>query len=74
MWWLLQGLIFCAVVGSNIHWQWTPNQYLASGIGAGLAWIATQIVVQWRDRRARRKPNKNEATPGRTASSQMRNE
>jgi hypothetical protein len=51
MWWLLQGLIFCAVVGSNIHWQWTPNQYLASGIDAGLAWIATQIVVQWRDRR-----------------------
>jgi len=33
---LLQGLIFCAVVGSNIHWQWTPNQYLASGIGVGL--------------------------------------
>ena len=30
---LLQGIIFCAVVGSNIQWQWTPNQYLASGIG-----------------------------------------
>ena len=29
---LLQGLIFCAVVGSNIHWQWTPNFYLASAI------------------------------------------
>jgi hypothetical protein len=37
---LVQALIFCAVVGSNIHWQWTPNQYLASFIGAGLAWIA----------------------------------
>ena len=50
---LMQALIFCAVVGSNIHWQWTPNQYLASGIGAGLAWIATHIVVRWRDRRAK---------------------
>jgi hypothetical protein len=47
---LMQALIFCAVVGSNIHWQWTPNQYLASGIGAGLAWVATHIVVKWRDR------------------------
>jgi hypothetical protein len=51
---LLQALIFCAVVGSNIHWQWTPNQYLASGIGAGLAWTATHIIVQWRDRRVGR--------------------
>jgi hypothetical protein len=42
---LLQLLIFCGVVGSSVHWQWTPNQYLASGIGAGLAWIATHIVV-----------------------------
>ena len=38
MMYLLQGIIFCAVVGSNIHWQWTPNPYLAAGIGAGLAW------------------------------------
>jgi hypothetical protein len=50
MMYLLQGLIICALVGSNIHWQWTPNQYLASGIGAGSAWIATHMVVAWRDR------------------------
>jgi hypothetical protein len=58
---LMQALIFCAVVGSNIHWQWTwtPNQYLASGIGAGLALVATHIVVAWRDRRGRW--SKNEA-------------
>ena len=68
---LMQALICCAVVGSNIHWQWTPNQYLASGIG-GLAWIATQAVVAWRDRRVRRRRQKNEATPGRAASSQTR--
>jgi hypothetical protein len=24
---LLQSLIVFAVVGSNIHWQWTPNPY-----------------------------------------------
>ena len=56
---LLQAIIFCAVVGSNIHRQWTPNQYLASGIGAGLALVATHIVVAWRDRGA---ATKNEAT------------
>jgi hypothetical protein len=49
---LMQALIFCAV-GTNIHWQCTPNQYVASGIGAGLAWIAMHIVVAWRDRRGR---------------------
>jgi hypothetical protein len=48
---LFQGIIFCAVVGSNIQWHWTPNQHLVSGIGAGLAWIATKAVVAWRDRR-----------------------
>jgi hypothetical protein len=51
---LTQALIFCAVVGSNILGN-GRHQYLASGIGAGLAWIATHIVVAWRDRRARRK-------------------
>src|SRR6516165_1085474 len=53
--WLLQAPIICAVVGSNIHWQCTPNQYLASGIGAGLALVATHIVVAWQDRRGRYK-------------------
>jgi hypothetical protein len=32
---LLQATIFYAVVGSNIHWRWTPNQYLAFFIGRG---------------------------------------
>ena len=34
---LMQALIFCAVVDSNIHWQWTPNPYLAAAIGVFLA-------------------------------------
>ena len=38
---LLQGLIVFAVVGSNIHWLWTPNPYLASGLGILLAWAVT---------------------------------
>jgi hypothetical protein len=46
----VHGFSGIGVVGSNIHWQWTPNQYLASGIGAGSAWIATHMVVAWRDR------------------------
>jgi hypothetical protein len=43
---LLQALIFCAVVGSNIQSHWTPNNYLASGIGVGLAWVAKQAIVE----------------------------
>lgn len=33
-----------AVMASNIAWQWTPNVYLASAIGGGMAFLATQIV------------------------------
>jgi len=46
MWFLLQGSIIFAVVASNIHWQWTPNEYLASLIGIGLAVAATAGVNQ----------------------------
>ena len=38
---VLQGLIIFAVVASNIHWHWTPNGYLASLIGVGLAYALT---------------------------------
>jgi hypothetical protein len=48
---LLQGLIVFAVVGSNIHWQWTPNPYVASGLGILLAWAVTCWIV--RDRLGR---------------------
>ncbi|OKO77317.1 hypothetical protein [Bradyrhizobium sp. NAS96.2] len=46
MWYLFQLLVTFAVVASNIHWRWTPNWYgyLAAAIGAGLAWLLTQIV------------------------------
>ncbi|MCP1758044.1 hypothetical protein [Bradyrhizobium elkanii] len=44
MWFLFQSLVIFAVVASNIHWHWTPNAYLASLLGAGLAWVLTQII------------------------------
>jgi hypothetical protein len=46
MWFLFQSLIVFAVMASNIHWQWTPNGYLASLIGIGLALAATAGVNQ----------------------------
>lgn len=44
MYFLLQSSIIFAVVASNIHWQWTPNGYLAGVIGVGLAWISTRLL------------------------------
>ncbi|MGK7056891.1 hypothetical protein AB4853_10455 [Bradyrhizobium sp. 1050_B9_N1_2] len=54
-WYLFQGLIVFGVVASNIHWHWTPNGYLASVIGAGLALIATLLVNDIAALRARKK-------------------
>jgi hypothetical protein len=38
----------------NIQWHWTPNFYLVSAMGAGLAFLAIEIVNEWRDQRGRR--------------------
>jgi hypothetical protein len=46
----IQSLIIVAVVASNIHWQWTPNGYLASGLGILLAYAVTWLTVEFRDR------------------------
>jgi hypothetical protein len=43
MWFLFQGLIIFAVVGSNIHWQWTPNPYIPAGAGILLAYFVTLV-------------------------------
>lgn len=49
MWFLVQSTIIFAVVASNIHWCWTPNGYLASAIGIGLAYVATaELNGLWR--------------------------
>jgi len=47
---LLQGLIVFAVVGSNIHWQWTPNPYIPPMFGFILAYGVTWLIVEFRDR------------------------
>jgi hypothetical protein len=49
MWKVIQYLIFSAVVISNAHWQWTPNPYVASGVGFALAFIVTVVTVRVAD-------------------------
>lgn len=44
MFFLLQSSIMFAVIASNIHWQWTPNGYLAGLIGISLAWLLTLLL------------------------------
>jgi hypothetical protein len=46
MWFLLQSSIIFAVCASNIRWHWTPNGYVASLIGIGLAWLVTLCVAR----------------------------
>lgn len=48
MWFLFQSLIIFAVMASNIHWEWTPNGYLASLIAGGLAILATVVINELR--------------------------
>jgi hypothetical protein len=43
-WHLLQAAILLAVVFSNIHWQWTPNGYLAGILGVVAAWLVTAAL------------------------------
>lgn len=51
MWYLFQGWIIFAVIASNIHWQWTPNGYLAALIAAGLAYGLTALLTEYGVRR-----------------------
>ena len=37
VWFLVQALIFFAVMASNIAWDWAPNPYVAALIGVALA-------------------------------------
>lgn len=41
---LLQIVIAVAVIGSNIQWKWTDNQYLAAGLGILAAWGAAHAI------------------------------
>jgi hypothetical protein len=46
MYYLLQISIVFALMASNIHWQCTPNGYLAGLVGTGLAYVSTVAVNQ----------------------------
>jgi len=48
MFFLIQSSIMFAVIASNIHWEWTPNPYVASLIGIVLAYVATALLSQYR--------------------------
>jgi hypothetical protein len=48
MWYVFQGAIMFAVIASNIHWQWTPNPYLAAGFGWLAAYFVTCALLGWR--------------------------
>lgn len=50
IWTLFQAAIVFGVVASNIHWQWTPNTYLASAIGFAVAYFVTMAInsLYWR--------------------------
>jgi hypothetical protein len=49
---VFQGLIVFAVMASNIHWQWTPNGYLASAAGIGTAYVITAGLQKAREKMA----------------------
>ena len=48
MYFVFQSSIIFAVCASNIHWQWTPNGYLASMLGGIAAILATVRLRQAR--------------------------
>jgi hypothetical protein len=50
MWLTFQSLIIFAVMASNIHWQWTPNPYLAGLLGVGAAYGLTAVITALADR------------------------
>lgn len=45
-WFVFQGFVFWLVIMSNVHWHWTPNGYLAAGVGVGVSFVATWIVTR----------------------------
>ena len=44
MWKLFQMTIVTLVLFSNVHYQWTPNGYLAALIGVGAAYAFTMLL------------------------------
>jgi hypothetical protein len=64
VWYLLQGLIIFAVVGSNIHWQWADNTYAVSFLGVVAAYVATALLNNLLEAlRSRKRPGRCRITP-----------
>lgn len=46
MWWkIFQAFVFMLVLFSNVHWQWTPNPYVAAFIGAVVAFLVSVALA-----------------------------
>jgi hypothetical protein len=43
---LLQVIVFTLVLFGNEYWKWTPNPYLAGGMGIGAAFLVTVALVR----------------------------
>lgn len=55
LWTGFQLLVMFAVLASNVHWQWTPNGYLAGLIAFGVAYVLTWLICRLFDLWVRRK-------------------
>ena len=62
-WRLFQAAIVLAVIFSNIHWEWTPNNYVAGLFGWLAAWGGTWLIFHrgnWREASQMGLPKKGE--------------
>lgn len=57
MWRIFQGLIALGILFANVHWQWTPNPYLASLFAIAIALGVTGYAKALIDRRRERAPH-----------------
>lgn len=66
LWYVFQGLIIFAFVGSNDAYNWTPNHYIPVIFGVGSAFLVTTLVSRLLyGERLYRGPSKQELSPPR---------
>jgi hypothetical protein len=44
---ILEVLLFTAVIFANIHWEWTPNQYLATVLAGFAVFVVFYQLPKW---------------------------
>ena len=47
LWKLLQFTVFAAVLFANVHWQWTPNGFVAGTLAAFCAFAVTALLSEF---------------------------